>query len=152
MAQAEKFTPAQVIAAINKALGNACKAARALRCEADTIYNYRDRYPEVAAAVKAARAARKELRGEWADFHYFDALKAGKPWAVMRQLDKGDPLAILESGGGFDQTLFTLDELTMFSALYNKALGRVEPGQLSQLQLFAAFIQEKGAYWRPGAH
>src|SRR5688500_5709115 len=102
MAQGEKFTPDQIIAAIGKAQGNLCKAARALRCEADTLYNYRDRYAEVAEAIKAARTSRRELRGEWADFHYFEALKGGKPWAVMRQLDKEDPLALLEGSGSID--------------------------------------------------
>lgn len=52
----ERFTPQQVIDAIRVAKGKIGLAARSiLNCDVGTVYNYRDRYPEVAQGIKVER-------------------------------------------------------------------------------------------------
>lgn len=59
MAQ-EKFTPEQIIAALRAKRGMVYLAARALQCDAKTIYNAMKRHPEI-------REARDEQRGQMVD-------------------------------------------------------------------------------------
>ena len=54
-------------------------AAKRLGCEAQTIYNYRDRYP-------AVRAEMEQQDGEVddaAEMKLYQAIIAGEPWAVL---------------------------------------------------------------------
>ena len=57
-------------------------AAKRLGCEAQTIYNYRDRYP-------AVRAEMEQQGGEVddaAEMKLYQAIIAGEPWAVQFRL------------------------------------------------------------------
>ena len=57
-------------------------AAKRLGCEAQTIYNYRDRYP-------AVRAEMEQQDGEVddaAEMKLYQAIIAGEPWAVQFRL------------------------------------------------------------------
>ena len=57
-------------------------AAKELGCEAQTIYNYRDRYP-------AVRAEMEQQDGEVddaAEMVLYKAIMAGEPWAVQFRL------------------------------------------------------------------
>jgi hypothetical protein len=56
----EKFTPEQIIAALQAKRGMVYLAARALQCDAKTIYNAMKQHPEI-------RAAREEQRGQMID-------------------------------------------------------------------------------------
>jgi hypothetical protein len=51
----QRYSPAQVIAALEASAGVVLGAAQKLRCTSQTIYNYIDRYPEVASAKDQAR-------------------------------------------------------------------------------------------------
>ena len=65
MTARQKFTQAQVIDALRETKGMVYLAAKRLGCEAQTIYNYRDRYPAVRAEMEAElETARRTLRGE----------------------------------------------------------------------------------------
>ncbi len=56
----EKFTPDQIIAALKAKRGMVHLAARALQCDAKTIYNAMKRHPEI-------QEARDEQRGQMID-------------------------------------------------------------------------------------
>ena len=82
MAPRQKFTQAQVIAALRETKGMVYLAAKRLGCEAQTIYNYRDRYP-------AVRAEMEQQDGEVddaAEMKLYQAIIAGEPWAVQFRL------------------------------------------------------------------
>ena len=55
MAGKKKFTPEQVIEAVDQANGKVSDAATALGCGVVTIYNYRDEFEAVAQAIEDAR-------------------------------------------------------------------------------------------------
>lgn len=77
-----KFTQAQVIDALKETKGMVYLAAKRLGCEAQTIYNYRDRYP-------AVRAEMEQQDGEVddaAEMKLYQAIIAGEPWAVQFRL------------------------------------------------------------------
>lgn len=57
----DKFTPAQVIAALEASGGINVAAARMLRCSPSTITNYVARYPEIAQAKKEIEFERLDL-------------------------------------------------------------------------------------------
>jgi sugar-specific transcriptional regulator TrmB len=50
-----KFTKEQVIDAIKRSRGFISQAAKILKCAVPTIYNYKERYPEVEEAIKNER-------------------------------------------------------------------------------------------------
>ena len=52
MTTRQRYTQAQVIAALRETKGMVYLAAKRLGCEAQTIYNYRDRYPAVRAEME----------------------------------------------------------------------------------------------------
>ena len=82
MAPRQKFTQAQVIDALRETKGMVYLAAKRLGCEAQTIYNYRDRYP-------AVRAEMEQQDGEVddaAEMKLYQAIIAGEPWAVQFRL------------------------------------------------------------------
>lgn len=81
MAGREKFTAAEIIAAIEKA-HTAAAAARVLGCNPQTIRNYADRYPTVAAALQASR----DDMIDWAEVSLRKAVLNGEPWAVAMVL------------------------------------------------------------------
>lgn len=57
----DKFTPAQVIAALSASGGINIAAARMLKCAPSTIANYVARYPEIAQAKKEIEFERLDL-------------------------------------------------------------------------------------------
>lgn len=52
MSNKERYTPEQIIEALEKTKGQTTLTARALGCTYQTVRNYMDRYPEVAEAQK----------------------------------------------------------------------------------------------------
>jgi hypothetical protein len=79
MAAPRRFTPAQVVAAVRRAHGLLVAAAGQLGCDAETIYNYKKRYPVVAAAIQDARARTTDL----AELKLYEAIHRGEGWAIM---------------------------------------------------------------------
>ena len=82
MGTRQKFTQAQIIDALKETKGMVYLAAKRLGCEAQTIYNYRDRYP-------AVRAEMEQQDGEVddaAEMVLYKAIMAGEPWAVQFRL------------------------------------------------------------------
>lgn len=82
MTSRQRYTQAQVIAALRDTKGMVYLAAKKLGCEAQTIYNYRDRYP-------AVRAEMEQQDGEVddaAEMKLYQAIIAGEPWAVQFRL------------------------------------------------------------------
>ena len=82
MTTKQRYTQAQVIAALRETKGMVYLAAKKLGCEAQTVYNYRDRYP-------AVRAEMEQQDGEVddaAEMVLYKAIMAGEPWAVQFRL------------------------------------------------------------------
>lgn len=82
MGTKQRYTQAQVISALRDTKGMVYLAAKKLGCEAQTIYNYRDRYP-------AVRAEMEQQDGEVddaAEMKLYQAIIAGEPWAVQFRL------------------------------------------------------------------
>ena len=78
----QKYTQQQIIEALRETKGMIYLAAKRLGCEAQTIYNYRDRYP-------AVRAEMEQQDGEVddaAEMKLYQAIIAGEPWAVQFRL------------------------------------------------------------------
>ena len=78
----EKFTPEEVIEAAKECKGMAYKMAEYLGCVAKTVYNYRDRYPEVAEAMEHQDGVVDDL----AEMKLLEAIKNGEPWAIRFRL------------------------------------------------------------------
>jgi hypothetical protein len=57
-------------------------AAEKLGCEAQTVYNYRDRYPAVRAAMESEDGKIDDI----AEMKLYQALVAGESWAVQFRL------------------------------------------------------------------
>ena len=82
MAAKQKYTQKEIIDALRETKGMVYLAAKRLGCEAQTIYNYRDRYP-------AVRAEMEQQDGEVddaAEMVLYKAIMAGEPWAVQFRL------------------------------------------------------------------
>ena len=82
MTTKQRYTQKQVIDALRETKGMVYLAAKRLGCEAQTVYNYRDRYP-------AVRAEMEQQDGEVddaAEMVLFKAIMAGEPWAVQFRL------------------------------------------------------------------
>lgn len=77
--QGVKVTDARIIAAIKKAQGLVTVAAKACRCNPDTIHQRVKDSPEVAAAISAARA---EVLDD-AESALHKAVAQGEAWAVQ---------------------------------------------------------------------
>jgi len=82
MAGKAKFTQQQVIDALREVKGMVYLAADRLGCEAQTIYNYRDRYP----AIKAGMEAQDGKIDDIAEMKLYQAIMAGESWAVQFRL------------------------------------------------------------------
>ena len=78
----QRYTPAQVIAAIRRAHGIASAAAEVLRCNRRVIYRYMDKYPEIKAAYEEAR----DETVDYAESKQIKALKKGERWAIENWL------------------------------------------------------------------
>jgi hypothetical protein len=74
----EKYTPEQVIAAIERSHGKVSLAAKALKCTRQTVLNYTKDYPQVKQALEDAR----ELTLDIAEDKLFKAIQKGQSWAI----------------------------------------------------------------------
>ncbi len=79
MAGVDKFTPEQVITAIEKAHGKVLFASKLLKCSRQTIMNYVENYPGVKAALVEAR----ENMLDTAEDKLFKAISKGNMTAIL---------------------------------------------------------------------
>ena len=82
MTTRQRYPQAQVIDALRETKGMVYLAAKRLGCEAQTIYNYRDRY----AAVRAEMEQQDGEVDDAAEMKLYQAIIAGEPWAVQFRL------------------------------------------------------------------
>jgi len=75
-------SPAKMVDAVQRAHGIATVAAKILGCTRRTIYNYIERYPEVALAYKEAREENVDV----AENKQLQALNKGARWAIENWL------------------------------------------------------------------
>jgi hypothetical protein len=78
MAKKEKFTPAEVAAALRDAEGMVYLAAERLDVAASTVYRYAERHPEVREAMDHQKGRRLDT----AENKLWAAVKRGSAWAV----------------------------------------------------------------------
>lgn len=79
MAKPQRFTAAQVIAAVQHTRGMLTLAAERLGCSDETIYNYARRYPSIAEAIKRERERTTDL----AELRLYNAINDGEAWAIQ---------------------------------------------------------------------
>lgn len=82
MADKRRYTQQQVIAALRETKGMIYLTAKRLGCTAQTIYNYRDRYP----AVRAEMEQQDGEVNDAAEMKLYQAIMAGESWAVQFRL------------------------------------------------------------------
>ncbi len=82
MTTRQRFTQQQIIEALKATKGMVYLAAERLGCEAQTVYNYRDRYPAVRAAMELEDGKIDDI----AEMKLYQALIAGESWAVQFRL------------------------------------------------------------------
>lgn len=78
MASKPRYTPAQVIAALQATKGLMFLAAKKLRCQYQTVKNYCDRYPEVQAVLEEERGAMVDL----AEQKLLTSIRKGEAWGI----------------------------------------------------------------------
>ena len=74
----ERFTPDQVVTAIQATKGLISQAATHLHCDRGTIYDYMKRYPEIRDALKDEREAMTDV----AELALYSRIIAGEGWAI----------------------------------------------------------------------
>jgi hypothetical protein len=79
MAGKQRFTAAQVIAALKQCSGLIFRAADRLNCTSHTIINYANRYPSIRTAIDERRGRRVDIGEAKLDA----AVLAGEPWAIQ---------------------------------------------------------------------
>ncbi len=82
MTTRQKFTAQQIIEALKETKGMVYLAADRLGCQAQTLYNYRDRYPAVRAAMESEDGKINDV----AEMKLYQAIVAGESWAVQFRL------------------------------------------------------------------
>ena len=115
----EKFTAAQVCAALHKGRGLITAAAADLGCDPDTVRNYAKRYVSVREALVQAREAMTDI----AEAALFKQISAGEAWAVCFYLKtQGKGRGYVErqevtgkDGGPIAQTVSATINLTALS-------------------------------------
>jgi hypothetical protein len=78
VSNSKKFTKEQVISALVETKGMVHNAADLLGCHHQTVYNYRDKYPEIKQAIEHERGKFLDL----AETKLFDAVQRGEAWAI----------------------------------------------------------------------
>lgn len=73
-----KFTAAQIVAALDKHKGMVYLAAEALGCSHQTVYNYAKRYKTVQEAIDRNRGHVLDM----AELALYNAILSGEHWAV----------------------------------------------------------------------
>jgi hypothetical protein len=120
----KRFKPQEVVDAIVEWMGSVAKAARALNVERQTIYNYRNEYPEIAAAIETARNSYKETCQELGKDNHLTRLQDGDAAATAYELAKLEPKPISAS---IDTTKLTKDEVVELWRLLVKAKPDGDP-------------------------
>jgi hypothetical protein len=97
MAKKNRYTAAQVIAALQATRGMVYLAARHLGCDPETVMNYCRRYPTVEQAKHDARGELLDV----AEVKLWQAVQAGEHWAITfalrtvgRERGYGETLAL----------------------------------------------------------
>lgn len=88
MAGKERYTKHQIIEALIETKGLVSLAAKKLGCSHNVIYDYKKKYPEVAAVFDEQRTALVDV----AELSLFKAIQKGEPWAValvLKTIGKG---------------------------------------------------------------
>lgn len=123
MTSRQRYTQKQIIDALRETKGMVYLAAKRLGCEAQTVYNYRDRYP-------AVRAEMEQQDGEVddaAEMVLYRAIMAGESWAVQfrlrtkgRKRGYGDAVELTGKDGGDIGVKHTLgaDLMTAIERVY----------------------------------
>jgi hypothetical protein len=78
MAKRNRYTPAQVITALQACRGMVYVAAKHLQCDPETIMNYCKRYPAVEQAKHDARGELLDV----AELKLWAAVQRGENWAI----------------------------------------------------------------------
>jgi hypothetical protein len=86
MARKEELDWRQLVKVIHAKQGVLSQVARAMDCHLTTIYNYRDRYANVAQAIKDARNTFDTELLDEAEIKLREATRDGAPWAVKYTL------------------------------------------------------------------
>jgi hypothetical protein len=73
-----RYTAAQVAAALVSTKGLVYLAAKRLKCDVDTVYNYCKRYPSVQAARDAMRGQLVDL----AEQKLWESIQSGEAWGI----------------------------------------------------------------------
>jgi hypothetical protein len=73
-----KYTPKEIIGALEESRGLIAPAARKLGCARDTIRSYLAEYEEIARAIKDQREATTDM----AENALYDAIRDREAWAV----------------------------------------------------------------------
>lgn len=82
MARKSKFTVEQMVQALRETKGMVSLAAQRLNCDDQTIYNYRDKYPAVAAEIRH----QDEIVNDTAELKLIQAIHNGEAWAIKYRL------------------------------------------------------------------
>jgi len=111
MTKARKFKVEEVVAALKQCKGMVYMAAELLGCEPKTIYNYRDKY----ASVKAAMTTQDGLVNDTAELKLVQAIHNGEPWAIKYRLstkakDRGYVERTEITGADGDPVLIKMDQ------------------------------------------
>lgn len=116
------FTAQQMIEALNATQGMVYVAARQLKCDPKTIYNYAKRYKSVQAAID-------NKRGEFLDeteLALYQAVKEGQGWAIAFALKTlGKHRGYVEKQQ-VEQTNINADDL---NSLTDEQLKRLAAGE-----------------------
>jgi hypothetical protein len=78
MARPQRYTEAQVIAALTHTKGMVHLAAKHLGCDPDTVQRYCQRYPSVQATKEAQRGEMVDQAELW----LWQSIQRGEPWAI----------------------------------------------------------------------
>lgn len=132
---AEKYTPQQIIKAIEAACGIKTEAARILGCHRSTIYNYVDRHDEVAQAADDAReqlldeaeAALRELvlAGDFRAVRYtLNCLGRARGWGDRHQApveanDQSTPVLLYPASGILSRMRKQPDDEKLSAMMHN---------------------------------
>jgi hypothetical protein len=88
MAKGEKLDRKQLIEVIQAKKGMLTQVALSLNVSLQTIYNYRNRYATVAAAIEEARDELDSSLLDGAEYKLAEAVRNGESWAIKYVLDK----------------------------------------------------------------
>jgi predicted transcriptional regulator len=112
------FDPQEVVDAIQEARGSVTDAARLLGATRQTVYSYIDKYPDVSAALDAARATYTKTCQELARDNHLTLLWNGNKEATNYELSKLEPKP---DGLYLDMSKLTEEEAGTLHRLIQKA-------------------------------